>query len=91
MVAERAQLLPLVEQHFELAELSFLRVDELGCACADQFLLGTGAAWHDSGGAALPKSRRSALRGLPKRCYERHQQVLDLEHYVDVPNASRAR
>ena len=31
MIAERAHLLPLAEQNFELAELSFPRVDGLGC------------------------------------------------------------
>jgi len=31
MIAERAQLLPLAEQDFELAEVSFPRVDGLGC------------------------------------------------------------
>ena len=34
MVAERLQLLPLAEQNFELAEVSFPRVDGLGCARA---------------------------------------------------------
>ena len=31
MIAERAHLLPLAEQGFELAEVAFPRVDGLGC------------------------------------------------------------
>jgi hypothetical protein len=42
MIEERAQLLPLAEDGFELAEISFPRVDGLGCVRgADQSLFGS--------------------------------------------------
>jgi hypothetical protein len=41
-LAERALLLPLTKQAFELAEVCFPRVDGLGCAGADPPLFGAG-------------------------------------------------
>jgi transposase len=88
-IAERAQLLPLAEQDFELAEISFPRVDGLGCVRVKTNLYS----------APAPPGRTVEVRLYPsyvevreegrliarhERCYERHQQVLDLEHYLDV-------
>ncbi|HET8907232.1 MAG TPA: IS21 family transposase [Ktedonobacterales bacterium] len=89
MIDERSQLLPLAEQGFELAELSFPRVDGLGCVRVRTNLYS----------APAPPGRTVEVRLYPshvevryegrcvarhERCYERHQQVLDLEHYLDV-------
>jgi hypothetical protein len=89
MIAEREQLLPLAGQHFELAELSFPRVDGLGCVRVRTNLYS----------APAPPGRTVEVRLYPshvevrdegrciarhERCYERQQQVLDLEHYLDV-------
>ncbi len=89
MIAERAHLLPLAEQGFELAELSFPRVDGLGCVRVRTNLYS----------APAPPGRTVEVRLYPshvevrdegrliarhERCYERHQQILDLEHYLDV-------
>ena len=89
MIEERGQLLPLAEQDFELAELSFPRVDGLGCVRVRTNLYS----------APAPPGRTVEVRLYPsfvevrnegrciarhERSYERQQQVLDLEHYLDV-------
>ena len=89
MIEERVHLLPLAEQGFELAELSFPRVDGLGCVGVRTNLYSVPA----------PPGKTVEVRLYPghvevrdeghciarhERCYERHQQVLDLEHYLDV-------
>src|SRR5262249_36648432 len=89
MLEERAQLLPLAEQGFELAEIAFPHVDGLGCVRVRTNLYS----------APAPPGRTVEVRLYPshvevrdegrciarhERCYERHQQVLDLEHYLDV-------
>jgi hypothetical protein len=89
MIVERAQLLPLAEQDFELAEVAFPRVDGLGCVRVKTNLYSV----------PTPPGRTVEVRLYPshvevrdegrviarhERCYERHQQVLDLEHYLDV-------
>jgi len=89
MLEERAQLLPLAEQGFDLAEIAFPRVDGLSCVRVRTNLYS----------APAPPGRTVEVRLYPshvevrdegrciarhERCYERHQQVLDLEHYLDV-------
>jgi hypothetical protein len=89
MSDERAHLLPLAEHGFDLAEVSFPRVDGLGCVSVRTNLYSAPVAvgrtvevrlyashveiWHE--GRCLARH---------ERCYERHQQVLELEHYLDV-------
>jgi Mu transposase, C-terminal domain len=88
-IAERAQLLPLAEQDFELAEISFPRVDGLGCVRVKTNLYSAPASpgrtvevrLYPSHVEVREEGRRIARH---ERCYERHQQVLDLEHYLDV-------
>jgi transposase len=89
LLAERAHLVPLAEQDFELAEVVFPRVDGLGCVRLKTNLYS----------APSPPGRTVEVRLYPshvevrdegrliarhERCYERQQQVLDLEHYLDV-------
>src|SRR5215469_9328582 len=89
LIAERAHLLPLVERGFELAELSFPRVDGLGCVRLRTNLYSVPA----------PAGKTVEVRLYPnhlevhdegrcvachERSYERNQQILDLEHYLDV-------
>jgi transposase len=89
MIEERAHLLPLAEQAFELADISFPRVDGLGCVRVRTNLYS----------APSPPGKTVEVRLYPshvevrdegrciarhERCHERHQQVLDLEHYLDV-------
>ena len=89
MLIEQEHLLPLATEPFELAEISFPTVDGLRCVRvrtnrysvplrpgtkvearvnADSVEL-----WHD--GKCVARH---------ERCYSRQQQILDLEHYLDV-------
>lgn len=86
---ERAHLLPLPTEGFELAEDGFAMVDAKGCITARTNLYSTPLApgvrcrvrvlpadvevWHDG---------RCVARHA--RCYSRRRQVFDLEHYLDV-------
>ena len=89
LIAERAHLLPLAEQDFELAEVSFPRVDGLGCVRVRTNLYSVPAAPGMTVEARIYPSHselRNEGRCLARheRCYARQQQVLDLEHYLDV-------
>jgi hypothetical protein len=89
MIEERAQLLPLDEQGFELAELSFPRLDGLGCVRVRTNLYSVPSPTGKTVEVRLYPSHvevRDEGRCIARheRCYERHQQVLDLEHYLDV-------
>jgi transposase len=89
LVIERQHLLPMAREGFDLVEVSFGQVNGLGCvkvrtnAYSAPLLPGTTAqiklsaatveVWHE--GRCVARHPRS---------YGRHQQVLDLEHYLDV-------
>jgi transposase len=89
MMAEREHLLPLTEPRFDLAEVSFPVIDGLGCvrvrtnAYSVPLKPGTEVQakvhstyveiWHEG---------RCVARH--ERCYSRRQQILNLEHYLDV-------
>jgi hypothetical protein len=89
LAVERAHLLAMPAEAFDLAEVTFARVDGLGCvrvrtnAYSVPLPPGTTAQvkvraatvdlWHD--GRCVAQHPRS---------YGRHQDVLDLEHYLDV-------
>jgi hypothetical protein len=89
MIVEREHLLPLAQEGFDLASLHFPTVNGSGCAkVLTNFYsapLPVGAAvevkvysayveiWHQG---------RCVARH--ERCYERHQKVLELEHYLDT-------
>jgi transposase len=89
MIVEREHLLPFTDPGFDLAEASFPVVDGLGCvrvrtnAYSAPLKAGTEVQakvyssyveiWHDG---------RCVARH--ERCYSRQQQILDLEHYLDV-------
>ena len=89
LLVERAHLLPLATEDFDLAEVSFPRVNASGCvkvgtnAYSVPLAVGTrprvnlGAAsveiWHET--------RRVAVH---ERCYARNQEIFDLEHYLDA-------
>jgi hypothetical protein len=89
MIKERAHLLPLVEQGFELAEICFPRVDGLGCVRVRTNLYSVPAAPGKTVEVRLYPSYvevRDHGRCIARheRCHQRQQQVLDLEHYLDV-------
>jgi len=89
LVVEREHLLPLAAEGMDLAQTTFPTVNSLGCAkvltnfYSAPLKAGTQVQakiyaswvelWHDG---------RCVARH--ERCYQRQQQVLDLEHYLDV-------
>jgi transposase len=89
MIEERAHLLPLAEHSFELAEISFPRVDGLGCVRVRTNLYSAPAQPGQTVEVRLSPSYvevRDQGRCIARhqRCYQRQQQVLDLGHYLDV-------
>jgi len=89
MLAERSHLLAPAEEDFELAEMAFPRVDGLGCVRVRTNLYSAPAAPGRTVEVRLYASHvevrdEGRLIARHERCYERHQQVLDLEHYLDV-------
>ena len=89
MAEERGHLLPLAEQSFELADILFPRVDGLGCVRVRTNLYSVPARPGKTVEVRLHPSHielrdEGRCIALHERCYERHQQVLDLEHYLDV-------
>jgi len=89
MAVEREHLLPLLAEGFEVAESSFPTVDQKGCVKVR-------TNWYSAPVKAgqkvhvkiLPAQVEVWHEGRPvarhERCYERGQQVLNLEHYLDV-------
>jgi len=89
MLAEREHLLPLAAEGFDLAALHFPQVNQSGCVkvltnfYSTPLPVGTRVEakvysdyveiWH--GGHCVARH---------ERCYGRHQQVLELDHYLDV-------
>jgi hypothetical protein len=89
MIEERAYLLPLAESGFELAEISFPRVDGLGCVRVRTNLYSVPAPPGKTVEVRLYPSQvevrdEGRLIARHERSYERNQQVLDLEHYLDI-------
>jgi transposase len=89
MAIEREHLLPLAEEGFDLAEVSFGLVDGKGCV----------KVRTNSYSVPVPAGIRVQVRVLPayvevwhegrrvarhERCYSRKQEILDLEHYLEV-------
>jgi transposase len=89
MLIERGCLLPLAQEDFELTEISFPTVNKFG-----QIKVGTNAysAPVDTGVVVEAKLSSTTLEiwhegkcvANHERCYGRHQEVLNLEHYLDV-------
>jgi transposase len=89
MAIEREHLLPLAEEGFDLAEVSFGLVDGKGCV----------KVRTNSYSVPVPAGIRVQVKVLPayvevwhegrrvarhERCYSRKQEILDLEHYLEV-------
>jgi transposase len=89
MLIERAHLLPLADEDFDIVEMSFPTVNKLGCvkvrtnAYSTPVAAGTSLqvkvtpttveVWHEGRCVATHE-----------RCYGRHQEIMNLEHYLDV-------
>lgn len=89
LLAEKEYLLPLASEDFELAEVSFPRVDQAGCAKVKTNFYSVPLP---SGTIVESRAHSSVIQfwqdGIPiaqhQRSYQRSQQVLDLEHYLEV-------
>jgi transposase len=89
MIEERAHLLSLAESGFELAEICFPRVDGLGCVRVRTNLYSVPAKAGKTVEVRIYPSYleiRDEGRCIARheRNYERNQQVLDLEHYLEA-------
>ena len=89
LLIEKEHLLPLASEPFDLAEVSYPRVDQTGCA-----KVRTNSYSVPSKAGSLVQARVSSTTvefrhdgkriAIHPRCYGRQQKVLDLEHYLDV-------
>lgn len=89
LLTERAHLLPLADEDFDLDEVSFPTVNSVGCvkvktnAYSVPLRAGTTVAVKLSATTvAIWHAGRCVARH--ERCYGRQQEILDLEHYLDV-------
>jgi hypothetical protein len=89
MVIERGHLLPLAEEGADLAQTSFPTVNGLGCV---KVLTNTYSVPLPAGAQVQARAYASTIElwhagrcvARHERCYRRQQQILDLEHYLDV-------
>jgi transposase len=89
MIAEREHLLPLAEEGFDLASLHFPQINASGCA---KVLTNFYSAPLPVGNSVEVKVYSSYVEiwhqgrrvARHERCYERHQKVLELDHYLDA-------
>jgi hypothetical protein len=89
MQIERNYLLPLQSEDFEIAEESFCRVDSKGCVQVKTNFYSTPLRVGTQVRVRLLPSTVEVLYNgqvlaQHPRCYERRQQILSLEHYLDV-------
>jgi hypothetical protein len=89
MIVEREHLLPLAQEGFDLASLHFPTINGSGCAKALTNLysapLPVGTEVEVKVYAAYVEIwHQGKCVARHERCYERHQKVLELEHYLDA-------
>lgn len=89
MQAEQEHLLPLPREGFDLAEVSFPRVDGSGCVrVRTNFYSVPVRAGTPVEARVYPAQVELWHEGecvaRHERCYRRQQQILDLEHYLEV-------
>src|SRR3954466_5837786 len=89
LVVEREHLLPLATEGMDLAQTTFPTVNSLGCA---KVLTNAYSAPLQAGTQVQAKVYAGIVElwhegrcvARHERCYRRQQQILDLEHYLDV-------
>lgn len=89
MLIEEAHLLPLVEEDFDLVETAFPTVSAFGCV---KVRTNAYSVPVDAGKTVEAKITASHVElwhegrcvATHERCYGHHQEILDLEHYLDV-------
>lgn len=89
LLTEKEHLLPLPADDFELAEVSFPRVDKSGCAkVRTNFYsvpLKSGSIVEARVYSSVVEFRQGDIRVAEhERSYDRSQHILDLEHYLEV-------
>ena len=89
LLAEKEYLLLLPAEDFDLAEVSFPRVDQAGCAkVRTNFYsvpLKPGSVIEARVYSSVVEFRQDGVRvAQHERSYGRSQKILDLEHYLDV-------
>jgi transposase len=89
VLVERDHLLPVVAEGMDLAQTSFPTVNSLGCA---KVLTNAYSVPLKPGTQVQAKVYANAVElwhdghcfARHERCYSRQQQILDLEHYLDI-------
>lgn len=89
LLAERESLLPLAAEGMDLAQTSFPTINGLGCV---KVLTNAYSVPLPAGTQVQAKIYASTVElwrdgccvASHERCYRRQQQILDLEHYLDV-------
>jgi transposase len=89
MIQERSSLLAPVEQGFELTDVCFPRVDGMGCVRVRTNLYSVPASPGTMvevriGSSHIEIRDDGRLIASHERCYGHQQQVLELEHYLEV-------
>ena len=89
MLAEREHLLPLAAEGFDLASLHFPGVNQSGCVKVLTNFYSTPLPVATTVDAKVYSAYVEIWHGghcvaRHERCYGRHQQVLELEHYLDA-------
>jgi hypothetical protein len=89
LLTEQAHLLPLATEPFDLIERSWVTIDGLGCVRVRtnrySVPLAPGTKVEARIGAShVELWHASTCVARHERCYRRRQQILDLEHYLDV-------
>jgi transposase len=89
LVVEKEHLLPLAAEDFELVEVSFPSVNQAGCAkVRTNFYsvpLKPGVIVEARVHSSVVEFRHNGIRiAEHERSYHRSQQILDLEHYLEV-------
>jgi transposase len=89
LLTEKEYLLPLAAEPFDLAEVSYPRVDQTGCAKVRtnsySVPLKAGSLVEARVSSTAVEFRHDGKRiASHGRCYSRLQKILDLEHYLDV-------
>lgn len=89
LLAEREHLLPVPTEDFDLAEISFPRVDPAGCAKAKMNFYSVPKKPGTVVEARIHSSRvefwhEGICMAQHERSYDRCQQILELDHYLEV-------
>ena len=89
MLIERERLLPLAEEDFDIVEVAFPTVNNIGCV---KVRTNAYSVPVRSGAVVQAKIAPTAVEvwyegrcvATHERCYGRHQEIFNLEHYLDI-------